>query len=81
MIVESILKTRSVPHDVFDPERDKISGRWRGSAVIERNIDPGKIKPGADSVPDYFQGHRFIGIPSMEEFYNYRVLNIKQFIP
>ena len=81
MIVESILKARSVPHDVFDPERDKISGRWRGSAVIERNINPDAIKPGPNSVPDYFTDHRFSRLPSMEEFYTYRVLNIKQFNP
>ena len=81
MIVESILKARSVPHDVFDPERDQISGRWRGSAVIERNIDPAKINPGPGSVPDYWQDNQFRSLPSMEEFYNYRVLNVKQFNP
>ncbi len=81
MIVEAIQKVRSTAHDVFDPERDKVTGRWRGSAVIERNIDPGKIKPGPDSVPDYFADSRFSRLPSMEEFYNYRVLNVKQFNP
>jgi uncharacterized protein (TIGR02600 family) len=81
MIVEAIQKVRSVAHDVFDPERDKVTGRWRGSAVIERNIDPGKIKTGPDSVPDYFTDVRFSRHPSMEEFYNYRVLNVKEFNP
>ena len=47
----------------------------------ERNIDPGSIRPGPNSVPDYFTDHRFSRLPSMEEFYTYRVLNIKQFNP
>ena len=81
MIVESIQKVRSVAHDVFDPERDQITGRWRGSAVIERNIDPAKIEPGPGSVPDYFQDPKFNVLPSMEAFYAYRVLDIKEFNP
>ncbi|MGI9242502.1 MAG: Verru_Chthon cassette protein A [Verrucomicrobiales bacterium] len=81
MIVEAIQKVRSSAHDTFDPERDKVTGRWRGSAVIERNIDPGKIRDVNGGVPDYFTDVRFSRHPSMEEFYNYRVLNVKQFNP
>ena len=81
MIVEALQKVRSVAHDVFDPDKDKITGRWRGSAVIERNIDPAKIQRGNGSIPDYFTDPSFRALPSMEKFYQYRVLHIKQFNP
>jgi hypothetical protein len=82
MTVQSLQKSRATEHDIFDPEQDKIVGTWRGSSVIERNIDPDKIKPNA-GVPDYAQATsgRLHRIESMEMFYTYRVLNVKQFNP
>jgi len=75
MIVETVRKARSVAHDRFDPNRDTISGRWRGSAIIERDIDPNNR-----NIPDYF-GDASFSQPSLEEFYQYRVLRVKQFNP
>ena len=82
MIVETLQKSRSAEHDVFDPDEDRILGRWRGSAVIERNIDPELIKPNG-GVPDYAQtsGSQLHALESMEKLYAYRVLNVKQFNP
>ena len=40
MIVQTLKKVRSTKADTYDPEKDKITGQWRGSAIIERFIDP-----------------------------------------
>ena len=73
MIVQTFRKAKSTAADVVDPAKDKAIGTWRGSALIERFIDPSDNK-----IPDYFNDPNMTK-PSLEEFYNYRVLNVKQF--
>jgi len=73
MIVQTLKKARSVAPDIVDFEKDKPTGTWRGSAIIERFIDPSDNK-----IPDYFNDPN-MQQPSLENFYNYRVLHIKQF--
>ena len=75
MLVQNLKKARSTDADTFDPERDRVTSQWRGSAVIERSIDPNDR-----SIPNYIDsnGPRK---KSLENFYNYRVLNVKQFAP
>jgi uncharacterized protein (TIGR02600 family) len=73
MIVQTLKKVRSSKVDVFDPDKDKVSGQWSGSAIIERFIDPND-----ERIPDY-RGDRNFRQPSLENFYNYRVLHVKQF--
>jgi hypothetical protein len=73
MIVQTLRKARSTDADKVDPEKDKPIGTWRGSALIERFIDPSDKK-----IPDYFNDPNMTN-QSLEKFYNYRVLHIKQF--
>ena len=73
MIVQTLRKARSTDADKVDPEKDKPVGTWRGSALIERFIDPSD-----KNIPDYFNDPN-MQQESLEKFYNYRVLHIKQF--
>ena len=73
MIVQTIRKAKSTAADIVDPDKDKPTGTWRGSALIERYIDPSDNK-----IPDYFNDPNMTK-PSLEKFYNYRVLHVKQF--
>ena len=73
MIVQTLKKVRSTDVNIFDPEKDKVSGQWSGSAIIERFIDPND-----ERIPDYRNDRNFKK-PSLENFYNYRVLHVKQF--
>ena len=52
---------------------DKVLGEQRGSAVIERYIDPGN-----QALPDFASS---TNTSSMDAYYNYRVFNAKQFTP
>ena len=73
MIVQTLQKVRSSNPQEFDPEKDNVTGQWRGSAIIERFIDPSDR-----NIPDYFSDRNFRK-DSLEKFYNYRVLHLKQF--
>ena len=73
MIVQTLQKVRSSDPEEFNPEKDKVTGQWRGSAIIERFIDPNDR-----NIPDYFNDRNFRK-DSLEKFYNYRVLHLKQF--
>ena len=86
MTIQTVKKARSTPFDVFDPERDSVTGEWRGSAIVERTFDPNH-----EDIPDYManispttynaDAGRFLGRDSLENFYSYRVLSLKQFNP
>ena len=57
----------------FDPTKDKVIGAYRGSATIERYIDPNdkeleNYDPNAQN-------------SSVDKFYRFRVLATKQFLP
>lgn len=75
MTVQSLKKARSTDDDTWDEERDRVTSQWRGSAVIERAVDPNDPE-----IPNYAVG-KFTSLPNLEVFYNYRVLNVKQFSP
>jgi uncharacterized protein (TIGR02600 family) len=57
---------------------DKILGEQRGSAVIERFIDPSD-----PSIPDFTANISSTSItgPTLDQFYRFRVFNAKQFTP
>ncbi len=73
MIVQTLQKVRSSDPKKFNPAKDRVTGQWRGSAIIERFIDPSDR-----NIPDYFNDKNFRK-DSLEKFYNYRVLHLKQF--
>ncbi len=79
MIVQHLKKARSSDQKTFDPEKDRITSQWQGSAVLERNIDPNDAR-----IPSYYTTEidgPIASKVSLEYFYNYRVLNVKQFAP
>lgn len=70
---QAIRKARSVSPTTFDPNKDTVSSDYRGSALIERRIDPADPR-----IPDYAAN------PSarpLGDFYNFRVLENKRFAP
>lgn len=74
---QSLTKVSSTPADTWVPGRDVVAGEYRGSAVIERYIDP--VDP---DIPDYAtalqEGEEQ---PKLDQFYTYRILNEKRFTP
>ena len=73
MRCQAVKKTPGTPPDQFDPARDKVVGEYRGSATIERFIDPNdpqlaKYDPSAVDA-------------SVDKYYRFRVVATKQFLP
>jgi uncharacterized protein (TIGR02600 family) len=70
---QAITKARSVAPNVVNVNLEPITSDYRGSALIERRIDPEDPR-----IPNY-------GVtpnsPSLEQFYNFRVLENKRFFP
>jgi uncharacterized protein (TIGR02600 family) len=70
---QSIRKARSVAPDQFQVGVDTIASDYRGSALIERRIDPEDPR-----IPDYAANPT---AESLENFYSFRVLERKRFNP
>ncbi len=73
LTVQTLLKGRGTSPNEFNQEIDRVTAEYRGSAVIERFIDPNKKE-----IPDYFEDLRH-SEPSVDHFYQYRVVNVKEF--
>jgi uncharacterized protein (TIGR02600 family) len=73
---QALKKARSSNRIKFDPEVDAVLNDYRGSALIERRIDP------ADSrIPDYGASLNPTSLPPLDDFYRFRVLEMKRFMP
>lgn len=78
---QSIRKAvRSVAPDVFDPERDLMSGEFRGSFLLERYIDQADLVRAGSQV-NYADGSNPFSKESLESYYRFRVLESKRFAP
>jgi uncharacterized protein (TIGR02600 family) len=77
MTVQALQKVRSTPVDSFvaGPEKDQVTAEYRGSAVIERYIDPN-----SEEIPNY-KADLAMREPSIDFFYRWRVINVQQFSP
>ncbi len=62
----------------MDPAKDAILGEYRGSALIERYIDPTDL---ANPLPDYAQASNPLGEKPLGTFYKFRTLESKRFSP
>ena len=73
MRCQAVKKAAGTPEDVFDPVKDKVIGAYRGSATIERFIDPNdpELKGYVPTASN----------ASVDQLYRYRVLGTKQFLP
>ena len=72
---QSLRKARSIDPTQVDLRVDSISSDYRGSALIERRIDP--EDPRVRTL-DYATNP---GAPPLDDFYNFRVLERKRFNP
>jgi hypothetical protein len=72
---QSIRKARSVGPGRFDPAADSVTSDYRGSALIERRIDPEDAR-----ILDYATRRNANDRP-LDDFYSFRVLENKRFNP
>ena len=80
-IAQTIRKARSLLPTQVDTRRDTVTSEYRGSAILERYLD---FSPAGSAVLanyDYGAGRPLTGMPSLEKFYHYRVIEEKQFSP
>lgn len=73
MRCQAIKKVAGTKPDKFDPKLDKVIGSYRGSATIERFIDPNDAQL-ANYDPNAADS-------SVDKYYRFRVLATKQFLP
>jgi len=78
MRAQVLRKARSVAADVVDPAKDAVLGEYRGSALIERYIDPTDT---VNPIPDYAASANPLNLPPLETFYKFRTLESKRFSP
>ena len=74
MTVQALQKVRGTNHHTFELGKDQVVGEYRGSAVIERFLDPNDEK-----IPNYLDESQESSAESLEKLYRYRVVNVKQF--
>lgn len=73
MQVQTLIKVKGdVDQDVWNESRDVVAGEYRGSVTFERFIDPNE--PG---LPDFATESN----KSIDSYYQFRVLNTKEFKP
>ena len=76
MTVQVLKKARSSAPDQWVEGSDRVTSTYRGSSVIERFIDPNRTLPqylGFNSNPNE--------LPRLDNYYEYRVVNTKEFSP
>jgi hypothetical protein len=78
MRAQVLRKARSVAADVVDPAKDAVLGEYRGSALIERYIDPTDT---LNPIPDYAASSNPLSLQPLETFYKFRTLESKRFSP
>jgi len=66
-------KARDSQPDVWNPTLDTVVAEYRGSALVERYIEPND-----PAIPDYTL---LDGSPTLDVFYKFRVINEKRFSP
>ncbi len=71
MRCQAISKAAASKPNEFDPKRDKVLGEYRGSALVERFIDPN------DETLSRYDASR----ETIDGYYRYRIISTKQFAP
>ncbi len=74
MTLQTLKKVRGEPHNTFTPGVDQVTAEYRGSAVIERYLDPN-----APDMEAYLNHRTEANADTMELRYRYRVVNVQQF--
>jgi uncharacterized protein (TIGR02600 family) len=79
MWVQTIQKVASTRPDQFVTDKDLITSEYRGSSIVERNLDT--TDPELQQY-DYFGRDAFSDVrKSLDFYYTYRVTDVKQFNP
>ena len=78
MRAQVITKARSSAVDTMDPTKDAVLGEYRGSALVERYIDP---TDSANPLPDYGAASNPLGEKPLDYYYKFRTLESKRFSP
>ncbi len=87
MRTQTLKKARSTDPAKFDAVKDAVISEYRGSALLERYIDPNDGSGGAGdsstTIPDYADSAGpFAGAkPPLDAFYRFRVIESKRFAP
>jgi uncharacterized protein (TIGR02600 family) len=77
VVVQTISKARSTPHDEFIESQDTITGSYRGEALVERFIDPND-----PDLPDYIAAAQTnTSATPLDQFYHWRIRHIRRFAP
>jgi uncharacterized protein (TIGR02600 family) len=72
--VQVLQKAPGTRPDEWVENRDRIRGEYRGSVMVERYIDPSD-----PALPDFTLPEQ--ANTSLDDFYRYRTLNTKRFVP
>jgi uncharacterized protein (TIGR02600 family) len=75
---QSLKKARSLAATKVDTTKDTVTAEYRGSALIERFLD---LNDPRVVLPDYADGSDPFSKRSLEAFYRFRTLEMKQFVP
>jgi hypothetical protein len=78
MRAQALRKARSTAADAFDPVKDAVLSEYRGSALIERYIDP---TDSSNPLPDYAEASNPLSLPPLDTFFKFRTLEYKRFSP
>lgn len=82
-MAQAIKKAKSVSPDMVNMNKDTVTGEYRGSALIDRFLDFSAAERGTASArfPNYADGTSPFSKDSLETFYHFRILEMKQFSP
>jgi uncharacterized protein (TIGR02600 family) len=78
VVAQAVKKALNSDPIIFDstPGKDVIMAEWRGSAMIERNINP--RDPAILRLPDYATVTNLVTAKKLDDFYTYRVTEVHQ---
>ena len=79
LIAQTVKKAEGGDHKYFNSVTgtDSVTAEWRGSAMVERILNPEDPEiVGVDFVKETLEG--LDKIPRVDEFYTYRVTEVKQ---
>jgi uncharacterized protein (TIGR02600 family) len=74
--VQTLGKARSTDPTIFNSTQDSVTSEYRGSALIERRLDPTTLPGGTD-----YATPNLAAMPNLSNFYSFRVLEDKRFLP
>lgn len=72
--VQLLRKSRATRSDVWDETKDQVAAEYRGSATVERYLDPND-RDIPDLVGNWSSGQ------ALDEFYRYRIVDRQPFVP